>query len=87
MGQTATPKGLLLPASPPATGNLRWANDLREALPGDGVVPLKEGIEALRATGYDDVWTAELYSFFHSEWSPTLVAHEVKRRMDALLAA
>jgi sugar phosphate isomerase/epimerase len=63
-----------------------WLNDPREALPGDGVVPLREGVAAIRATGYDKVWTAELYSFYHSEWPVSLVAREVKRRMHALLA-
>jgi sugar phosphate isomerase/epimerase len=63
-----------------------WQNDPREALPGDGVVPLAEGIEAIRATGYDKVWTAELYSFYHSEWPVDLVAAEVMRRMQGLLA-
>jgi sugar phosphate isomerase/epimerase len=62
-----------------------WLNDPREALPGDGVVPLSEGIEAVRATGYDKVWTAELYSFYHSEWPVDLVAAEVMRRMHDLL--
>jgi sugar phosphate isomerase/epimerase len=63
-----------------------WLNDPREALPGDGVVPLAEGIAALRATGYDRVWTAEVYSFYHSEWPVSVLAQEVKRRMDDLLA-
>jgi sugar phosphate isomerase/epimerase len=62
-----------------------WQNDPREALPGDGVVPLSEGIDAIRATGYDKVWTAELYSFYHSEWPVDLVAEEVMRRMQDLL--
>jgi sugar phosphate isomerase/epimerase len=64
-----------------------WLNDPREALPGDGVVPLVEGIAAIRATGYDRIWTAELFSLYHSEWPVSLLAQEVKRRMDGLLGA
>jgi hypothetical protein len=63
----------------------KWRNDPREALPGDGVVPLAEGIAAVRATGYDRIWTAEIYSFYHSEWPVSVLAQEVKRRMDDLL--
>ena len=63
-----------------------WTDDDRGALPGDGIMPLKEAIAAVRATGYDGVWTVEVWSPRHWEWDPALVAHELKRRAVALLA-
>ena len=63
-----------------------WTNEPRQCLPGDGVVPLREGIAAIRKAGYDGVWTAEVYSLYHAEWDPVLLTREVKRRLDALLA-
>lgn len=62
-----------------------WTDDDRGALPGDGVVPLKEWIAAIRETGYDHVWTLELYSPYHWEWEPSLLARELKRHAEALL--
>jgi sugar phosphate isomerase/epimerase len=71
-------------ATPPTTD--KWTDDDRAALPGDGIAPLKEGIVALREAGYDDVWTVEMWSPPHWEWDPVHLAHELKRRAEALLA-
>lgn len=68
------------------TGDI-WTNEPRPCLPGDGVVPLQEGIAAIREAGYNGVWTAEVYSLYHAEWDPVLLTREVKRRLEALLAA
>ncbi len=71
--------------SMPRAGDF-WTNEPRQCLPGDGVVPLREGIAAIREAGYDGVWTAEVYSLHHAEWDPALVTRDVKRRLEALLA-
>ena len=64
----------------------RWTNEPRPCLPGDGVVPLREGIAAIREAGFNGVWTAEVYSLYHAEWDPVLLTREVKRRLEVLLA-
>ena len=62
-----------------------WSDADRDVLPGDGILPLQEGIEAIRATGYDDLWCVEMLGAHHWEWDPFLLAREVKQRADALL--
>jgi sugar phosphate isomerase/epimerase len=62
-----------------------WSDADRDVLPGDGILPLREGIEAIRATGYDDLWSVEMLGSYHWEWDPFVLAAEVKRRADALL--
>ena len=64
----------------------QWSDDDRTALPGDGVLPLKEGIDAILACGYDGVWSVEMLSKYHWEWDPELLALELKRRTEHLLA-
>ena len=63
----------------------RWSDDDRDVLPGDGILPLREGIAAIRATGYDGVWCVEMMGAHHWEWDPFVLAHEAKQRADALL--
>jgi sugar phosphate isomerase/epimerase len=62
-----------------------WRDADRDVLPGDGILPLREGIEAIRATGYDDLWCVEMLGAYHWEWDPFVLAGEVKKRADALL--
>jgi sugar phosphate isomerase/epimerase len=62
-----------------------WSDADRDVLPGDGILPLEEGIEAIRATGYDGVWSVELLGAYHWEWDPLVLAQELKRRADGLL--
>lgn len=62
-----------------------WTDDDRAALPGDGILPLKEGIDAVRRTGFDGTWSVEVWSPYHWEWKPLEVAYELKRRAEALL--
>ena len=59
----------------------------RDAILGEGLVPLEDMRDAIRATGYDGVWAVEVFSHKLSEWDPNLLAGEVKRRLDALMAA
>jgi sugar phosphate isomerase/epimerase len=63
-----------------------WSDTDRDVLPGDGILPLKEGIAAIRATGYDGLWSVELLGAYHWEWDPVVLAWELKRRTESLLA-
>jgi sugar phosphate isomerase/epimerase len=64
-----------------------WSDDDRDVLPGDGILPLQEGIEAIRATGYDGLWSVEMLGAHHWEWDPMVLAHELNERARLLLAA
>jgi sugar phosphate isomerase/epimerase len=63
-----------------------WSDDDRDVLPGDGILPLQEGIAAIRATGYDDVWCVEMMGAHHWEWEPLTLAQELERRTRRLLS-
>lgn len=67
-------------------GGAEWSDDDRTALPGDGILPLREGIDAIRSTGYDGVWSVEILSKHHWEWDPGVLAAELFRRACRLLA-
>jgi sugar phosphate isomerase/epimerase len=62
-----------------------WRDEDRTALPGDGILPLGEGISAIRQTGYDGVWSVEMLSDRHWEWDPQVLADELLRRTRVLL--
>jgi sugar phosphate isomerase/epimerase len=64
-----------------------WSDDDRDVLPGDGILPLQEGIDAIRATGYDGMWSVEMLGAYHWEWDPFLLAEELARRARQLLNA
>ena len=64
-----------------------WSDDDRDVLPGDGILPLREGIDAIRATGYDGMWSVEMLGAYHWEWDPFLLAEELARRARQLLNA
>ena len=63
-----------------------WSDADRAALPGDGVVPLREGVDAIRATGFDGVWSVEMHSPHHAEWLPAVLATELLDRAQRILA-
>jgi sugar phosphate isomerase/epimerase len=63
-----------------------WGDADRDVLLGDGILPLKEGIAAIRATGYDGLWSVELLGAYHWEWDPVVLAKELKRRAQSFLA-
>jgi sugar phosphate isomerase/epimerase len=63
-----------------------WSDADRDVLPGEGILPLKDGIEAIRATGYDGLWSVELLGAYHWEWDPLVLARELKQRAEFLLA-
>ncbi len=64
-----------------------WSDDDRTVLPGDGIVPLDELIDAISRSGYAGVWSLEILSRRHWEWEPQLVAIELLRRARVLLNA
>jgi sugar phosphate isomerase/epimerase len=65
----------------------RWSDEDRDILLGDGILPLAEGIAAIRATGYDGVWCVEQMGAYHWEWDPFVLARELRERALRLLAA
>ena len=54
---------------------------LRGYLPGEGDIPLKDWVDAAKATGFDGTWSSELLSPRHWEWDLWAVASETKRLM------
>jgi sugar phosphate isomerase/epimerase len=55
---------------------------LRGYLPGEGNIPIPEWVAAVKATGFDGVWSSELLSPKHWEWDLAEVARETKARME-----
>ena len=64
-----------------------WADEDRDVLPGDGVLPLSEGIDAILATGFDGLWSVEMLGPYHWEWDPDTLARELRRRAESFLAS
>jgi sugar phosphate isomerase/epimerase len=62
-----------------------WSDDDRTALPGDGVLPLDEGVEALMRTGFEGMWAVEMLSRRHWEWDPERLAREILVRVKPLV--
>jgi sugar phosphate isomerase/epimerase len=59
-----------------------WSeSDLRGHLPGDGDVPLRPWVDAVKATGFDGPWVGELLSARHWEWDPWTAATALLERM------
>ena len=60
-----------------------WVEEtLRGFLPGEGDIPLKQWVEAVKSTGFDGVWSPELYSPRHWEWDVLDTARETKKLME-----
>ncbi|MFQ5856639.1 MAG: sugar phosphate isomerase/epimerase family protein [Anaerolineae bacterium] len=55
---------------------------LRGYLPGEGDIPIKEWVDAVKATGFDGVWSSELLSPKHWEWDLLEIARETKALME-----
>lgn len=64
-----------------------WSDEDRAALPGEGVLPLREAIEAIRATGYDGMWAVEMKSPRHWEWDPQVLVEAILQRTRRLMPA
>lgn len=48
----------------------QWRDEVRTALPGDGILPLDDAVAAIAATGYRGHWCTEMLSARHYEWHP-----------------
>ncbi len=59
--------------SGPRTGK-KWRDEDRAALPGQGIVPLGEAINAIRETGFNEVWTVEAFGDRFDGWEPETLA-------------
>ncbi|MDO8685138.1 MAG: sugar phosphate isomerase/epimerase family protein [Clostridiales bacterium] len=59
--------------------------ELRSFLPGDGEIPVKEWVDAVKSTGFDGVWSSELLSPKHWEWDLLEIAKETNLRMEKYL--
>ena len=55
--------------SPRPGGPSRPDQRSRCVWPGEGVIPLREWVDAIRSTGFDGWWDNELYSPPHWEWA------------------
>ena len=58
---------------------------LRGHYPGDGDIPLKDWVDAVKATGYDDYWSCELISARHWEMNAIEVAKTMSIAMDTYI--
>lgn len=63
-----------------------WSDQDRGVFPGEGIIPLKEGIDAIRSTGYDGVWAIEMISDSYWEWDLFALARKAKSQAEALFA-
>jgi sugar phosphate isomerase/epimerase len=57
----------------------------RDVWTGGGRIPLKEWVDAVRATGFDGVWRCELLSPKYWELDPWQAARDLKRLLEYLL--
>ena len=65
----------------------RWnEEELRGFLPGEGEVPIEEWVAAVKSTGFDGVWSSELFSPRHWEWDLWRTARECRERMERYTA-
>lgn len=55
---------------------------LRSFLPGQGELPIKEWVGAVKATGFSGVWSSELFSPEHWEWDLWEIARECRVLME-----
>jgi sugar phosphate isomerase/epimerase len=64
----------------------KWVEeDLRGYLPGEGSIPINDWVKAVKSTGFDGVYSAELYSPKHWEWDLLEIAVEAKKGMEKYL--
>lgn len=60
---------------------------LRGFYPGEGDIPLKEWVDAVKATGFDEHWSCELISSRHWEMNAKEVASTMSKAMDRYIGA
>lgn len=61
-----------------------WPDEklLRDVLPGEGQIPLKEWVAAVHATGFDGVWSTELLGTKYWEADHLELAKEMRTRVE-----
>ena len=64
-----------------------WSDADRFAMPGDGIVPLEDLVQAILDTGYDGVITDEISYHHYTDWDRLQVAKTLKAKGDAVLAS
>ena len=60
--------------------------ELRGYLPGEGDIPINDWVAAVKATGFDGVWSSELLSPKHWEWDLEEIARETRALMEKYTA-
>ena len=69
------------------TSGTVWEEEkLRGYLPGEGRIPIREWVSAVKSTGFDGVWSSELLSPKHWEWDLFEIAVETKLRMESYIS-
>lgn len=65
------------------TGDSEWDElSLRAFLPGEGDIPVKAWVDAVKSTGFDGVWSCELCGYKYWEMDLVEVARLTKARME-----
>lgn len=65
----------------------QWRDSVRAALPGDGILPVRDAVHAIEATGYDGHWCVEMLSDAHREWDQLELGAELLDRLGQLVPA
>ena len=65
----------------------KWTDAERVAMPGDGVVPLREIARAVMDTGYGGLVSDEVFPTLYPDWSPQRFTKTLKAKADAVLAS
>lgn len=65
----------------------QWADADRRELPGEGILPLDEVLDAILAAGYTGPLTLEMLSPRHQEWEPSDLALAMIHRARPIVAA
>ncbi len=69
------------------TKGTKWVEvNLRGYLPGEGNIPIKEWVGAVKATGFEGVWSCELLSPKHWETDLLEIARQTKALMEKYIA-
>lgn len=63
-----------------------WSDLEREPMPGDGIIPLKDILEAILASGYDGAFSDEIWPHPYSDRDRTELFETLKEKGDAALA-
>jgi sugar phosphate isomerase/epimerase len=63
----------------------QWRDSVRAALPGDGILPIREAVQAIEATGYRGHWCVEMLSDKHREWDQMELGASLLERLRAFV--